>query len=131
MNIEKFVGIPWVEGGRSFTEADCYGILMLYYKEFLEITLKDYIPDPERVWFKKEINESFPIFKDFNEVTDLKPHDVLWIKWKDASTGITNHVAVYLGKGLILESAKVTGSIIVPLKKRRKLVHKCFRHRSF
>lgn len=36
---EKINGAPWVNRGHSFEGADCYGVVLLYYKEVLGIEL--------------------------------------------------------------------------------------------
>lgn len=41
MTLDKFIGIPFVNRGRDFNGCDCYGLLMLYYKEVLGINVPD------------------------------------------------------------------------------------------
>jgi len=41
-NFEKYIGIPFVEYGRSFKGVDCYGLVWLAFKEELGIELPDY-----------------------------------------------------------------------------------------
>lgn len=37
----KYIGIPYLDKGRDFTGCDCYGLLMLYYKNELGIDIPD------------------------------------------------------------------------------------------
>ncbi len=43
MSILKYVGIPYVVGGETFEEADCYGLCRLYSKNELGIELPKYM----------------------------------------------------------------------------------------
>ena len=38
----KYVGIPWKQGGRSFEGADCWGLLLLFYYNEFKIEINDY-----------------------------------------------------------------------------------------
>lgn len=40
--IKKIIGVPWINRGKSFEGVDCYGLVWLYYKEVLDITLPAY-----------------------------------------------------------------------------------------
>lgn len=42
MNFNRFVGLPWQSGGRSFAGVDCYGLVWLFYREELGVTLRSY-----------------------------------------------------------------------------------------
>lgn len=37
--IKKVLGIPWVNRSSNFEAADCFGLIMLYYKHVLDIDL--------------------------------------------------------------------------------------------
>lgn len=38
----RFVGIPWKPNGRDFDGVDCYGLIVLWYREILGINLMDF-----------------------------------------------------------------------------------------
>jgi len=40
--MKKYHSIPYATGGRSFAGADCYGLVILYFREELGIQLADY-----------------------------------------------------------------------------------------
>lgn len=130
MNIEKFVGIPWVEGGRTFLGADCFGIFLLYYKHILNIEVPDYMPENTKEWISKETEEGIPCLSLFYEVETLIKNDIVWLKWEDSNMNIHNHICIYLGNNLLLESMKGPKSALIEVSKRRKFFHKIFRCRS-
>lgn len=41
-SIAEYVGIPYQLHGRSRTGADCYGLVVMVYRDILGITLEDY-----------------------------------------------------------------------------------------
>jgi proteasome lid subunit RPN8/RPN11 len=89
--------------GRTFVYGvlDCYTIVRDYYKEVLNIDLKD--PDRgEDGWWNKGQNlyldnaESFGFVRVFE---DPKPHDVILMA---VASPVPSHAAVYLGDNIIL-----------------------------
>ena len=42
MDFSRYLGIPWVAGGRGFDGADCWGLVWLFYAEELGIRLDRY-----------------------------------------------------------------------------------------
>lgn len=40
--IESFIGLPFVDRGRSMEGIDCWGLIMLMYKDMLGIALPDF-----------------------------------------------------------------------------------------
>lgn len=42
MSLDRFVGLSYVDRGRSFDGVDCYGLLRLVYSEMLGIELPSY-----------------------------------------------------------------------------------------
>lgn len=47
-DLNDFIGIEFLNRGRSFTHCDCYGLVMLYFKEILGITIPDVIASPKQ-----------------------------------------------------------------------------------
>lgn len=127
---DKYIGIPWVEGGREFTGADCFGILMLYYKNELGIEIPDYMPENTKLWISKETEEGMPGLPLFYEVDTLEKNDVVWLKWLDNDLRAHNHICIYVGDDLLLESLKGPMSALVNVSKRKKFFHKIYRYRS-
>jgi len=126
------IGIPWVELGRSLVGCDCYGLVKLYYSR-LGVLLPDYTPDKNRDWILKSEESGFPALHMFEEVgkKDIQKNDIVWIKMFDPEMGgICNHLAVYVGDDNLLETTKGTGSVLVRLSRREKLIKKVFRYKG-
>lgn len=49
-DFSKYVGIPFVPGGRDRKGADCYGLMVLVYREMFNTELPEY--DEERTTLK-------------------------------------------------------------------------------
>lgn len=78
--IDRFIGVPFTHQGRSFKGADCYGLVILYYKEILGINIIDTTikaNQPRRVYanFLKEITQNWEeCKKQKNSVVALCMH---------------------------------------------------------
>lgn len=64
--MNRFVGIPFLDKGRSFEGADCYGIVKLWYKEILNIAIPETVitADKPRLIFAnylKEISQNWEL----------------------------------------------------------------------
>jgi len=118
-----YLGRPFVHG-----IFDCYSIWRDHYKRELNIEFEDYHRDWE--WWLKGQN----LYEDHMEemgmvkVDDLKKHDVIMMQ---VGSPVINHVAIYLGDGLILQhimgklsSKDVYGGWY------RKITVKTMRHKS-
>ena len=91
---EKYLGIPYKHLGRNREEGvDCYGIVLLYYKEVLGIELKDWWY--EEGWAKKGCNHFLDRHEsqNFRRVNNVKRHDIILMK-TDIHSEIPNHVAI-------------------------------------
>lgn len=112
MNINDFVGIPFVDGGRNMSGADCWGICSLFYKHYL--------------------NRELPSYKvgalDFDAVSKTMTTEIKTPKWiilsepepycialmKLGNTKVeVNHAGVILPHSKMLQAYMGTGSIIV------------------
>lgn len=101
----KFVGNPYVWGGESLTHgADCSGFVQAIYADFGYS-----IPRVSRdqATYGKKVSES-----------DLKPGDLIFYA---NSRGTVNHVAMYIGNGMIVQAANSRQGIIKSSYKYRDI----------
>lgn len=91
--IKKYLGVPFGYKGRSLTSVDCYGLVVLIYKD-LGFALPDY--EYEDKWYDNGKNYYVDNYYElWEKVTDLKEWDA--ILFKNRST-VVNHVGLYLGE---------------------------------
>lgn len=112
VDIVKFVGIPFKDGGRSIkTGFDCWGLVMAMYKDF-GITLPDFdisALNYERIdkLAKRVVDDvawrvvASPGNSDIPLVILMKIHPVF-----------ITHAGVYIGHNRVVHTTKCTGSII-------------------
>lgn len=101
----KFVGNPYVWGGESLTRgADCSGFVQAIYADF-----GYHIPRVSRdqATYGKKVSEG-----------ELKPGDLIFYA---NSSGRVNHVAMYIGNGMIVQAANSRQGIIKSSYKYRDI----------
>ena len=111
--LEKMIGIPFVDGGRSYDGADCYGTLVLYYRDVLGIDLPECTirqQQPRKAWanFLKEISEHW-------EKIDKPEKDcVVAMKNNPVYPSIVTHFGVVIddGKTVLHTLNKVSSHIV-------------------
>ena len=42
MDFNKYIGVPWLVGGRTFEGFDCWGLVHLFFKNELHINIPSY-----------------------------------------------------------------------------------------
>lgn len=88
--------------GREFKYGinDCFTLVTDYYKQVLGVEITEF-PRLSKYWWSDfgEVFEQLRIEHGFKHVEDLKPHDIIIMKFNER---IPNHFAVYLGDGKIL-----------------------------
>jgi len=91
--ITKAVGMPWVRWGSDWGGCDCYGLIVLYYREVLGISLPD-VP-------KKSLGEGLvEIAHQWGEVSEAET-DGAFISFVDNEP---SHVGLYIGHNLVLHA---------------------------
>ena len=45
----EFIGIPFIDKGRDYKGADCYGLAKLYFKDILDIDIPDVMASPQQL----------------------------------------------------------------------------------
>jgi cell wall-associated NlpC family hydrolase len=49
------IGTPWVSGGRDYSAFDCYGLVILFYRDVLGIQLPDWeVTGKSKTWILKQ-----------------------------------------------------------------------------
>jgi murein DD-endopeptidase len=106
--LNSFIGIPFVDGGRSYEGCDCWGLVMLYFKDVLGIELPDYKISAEefdriRAKMTAEMQR-----EEWILLSEPKVNSIALMKLGD-SKGI-NHAAILLPDGRLLQAYENTGS---------------------
>ncbi len=103
---EKYLGVPFVDGGRSFAGCDCAGLVILIYKKELDVDINDstlsysaggYHNRASRAALDGLISESLAKWRSV-EIKNIQPFDVV----RYSIGGARCHCGVYVGQGLVL-----------------------------
>lgn len=108
----KYVGIPYESQGQTNSGANCYGLVVLVYKEELSVDLPWFIDiDPERtedraeyqkVWKEWRVSEWIPVSPGAERAGDVVDMKVLGLP----------HCGVVVGGGKMLHSRPQCGTSI-------------------
>lgn len=113
----KYIGIPFISGGRSTTGADCWGLVRLILKEQFEIDLP-LLPNYKDALDKKEIGSiiehNTPIISNEKLEVPVEGCIVLMgdVHW-------ASHVGIYIGDKTILHTTKQTGCVLEKINNPR------------
>jgi cell wall-associated NlpC family hydrolase len=100
--ITKYVGIPYVHHGRSLTQLDCWGLLILIYKE-LGYDLIDFT-GYEEGWSESGKNYFIENYwKEWKPVSEPRLFDAVLFK---NCSGISNHAGVVLKNKRFMHCSK-------------------------
>jgi cell wall-associated NlpC family hydrolase len=93
----EYLGIPFKSGGRDRNGIDCYGIILLIYKEKKGIQLFD-IEKYDSAWGESENYFISNYHKSWEkiEIKELQPFDVILFR---IDTIVPQHVGLYTGEG--------------------------------
>ncbi len=107
----KYLSIPYVEGGRDFYGADCYGLVLLFIKNELNIKIKDNI-------FYDSVSDYVKIHEqtDSLDFKHKKIHNLKDLQFGDVIVFLVHgkfnsHVGICLGDKFF-HTQKKTGPII-------------------
>lgn len=127
--MNRFIGIPFADGEQSFSGANCYGLVRLFYKEHLGIDIPELRVHSDHsnvVWatYLKEIGEHW------ESVDEPELYDVVAMAQDVRHPRIVQHVGVYIGNGKVLHTLNKVESHIVDLDKIKYMVKGYHRWRS-
>ena len=110
MNHQDFLRIPFVDGGRDYQGADCWGLVRLFYRDVLSIDLRSFAEyrasDVRSVAHMMEIHR-----QEWQKVDPPAVHDVALMRChgREGST-LVAHVGIVLDRGRVLHT-EVNGGV--------------------
>ena len=107
----KFVGVPFIDGGRDIRGVDCYGLVYLVYREVLGIELPGYgeISAHDMARASHRIRTDSAMAPWVPVTGPAQAMDVLVMR------GRPLHVGVMVDAGHVLHVEAATASVIVPV----------------
>lgn len=108
--LKKMMAIPYVHKGRGYDGADCGGLIMIFYRDFLGIILPDFNIEYDENWSVKSDKSHFieNYYKLFDKVERPAQFDIILLQSKN---GIANHGGVVLDNGKFLHISRSGVSI--------------------
>jgi cell wall-associated NlpC family hydrolase len=124
IRLRRYIGIPFVDRGDQFTGADCYGLLRLFYREELGISIMDpHISCRETgKVFSQYLVE---VRRHWVEVTEPGEFCGVAMATDPKLPGIVNHFGIWIG-GRLLQTLSGVGSHVVPADKHRNRIIKYY-----
>jgi cell wall-associated NlpC family hydrolase len=101
----EYIGIPFEYGGRTHQKLDCYGLVMLLYKELHGIE----IPDVQSPSFIKDIHDLVSVEKLKWTPCELELGSVIIFNIK----GYGAHVGYYIGEDKMIHTWEATGGVTI------------------
>lgn len=140
MSFRKFIGIPYLHQGRDFKGIDCYGLIVLVYKENLDIEL----PDPTLYEFGTDACNYMPAFYTNGEYEGFSGYYKLWepvdrinlqkydIVLLNTYSGIEapTHSGLYVGDGLLIHSMSGLPVTIHRMDRWEDAIHSTYRYKE-
>lgn len=105
MNYTKYIGIPFKYGGRTYEFLDCYGLVMLLYKELHDIEIPDVISPS----FLQEIHTLVASEKTKWTPCELEIGAVIIFSIR----GYGAHVGYYIGDDKFIHTWEGTGGVTI------------------
>ena len=129
--INKFIGIPFVEKGRSHDGVDCWGLVCLIYSERFKIELPDYTDGYPNTKAQKEISALVEAEAKLWQAVERGKEqlgDVVLF----AIYGATTHVGMVVESGWMVSAEKGIDSVLesYTTNKWKQRVRGFFRHKD-
>jgi cell wall-associated NlpC family hydrolase len=140
MSFKNFIGLPYEHLGRDVKGIDCYGLVILIYKENLGVEL----PDVCNYTFGKNAADYFTAFYSDDmyesvtgfhklwepvEVSNLKKYDVILFH-VHADIDAPTHSGIYIGDGKFIHSMNGNSSSIHRLDRWSTAIHSIHRYKE-
>jgi cell wall-associated NlpC family hydrolase len=111
MDLQHFVGLPYVPNGRDYHGADCWGVVFLFYRDVLRQPIPAYSAEMDaRSFCRKDIGTLVDVEKLENWARVDLPHFGDCVLMRNGH--VESHVGIFLGDDRILHSEGDAGSLI-------------------
>lgn len=107
---QKYVGIPFVSGGRTEQGCDCYGLIRLILKNEYKILL----PVLNKNYHALIAEETKSLFSEYVPVicgARIEAPEEKALCLVRTTSGLLTHVGIYAGDGFIIHSRNKTGAV--------------------
>lgn len=108
---QKYVGIPFVSGGRDYDGCDCYGLVRLILNDEYQIQLpalnSDYSDAMDCEQTKNLFKEYVPVICG-TKIENPEEKAVCLVRTRG---GLCTHVGIYAGDGFIIHTRNKTGAV--------------------
>lgn len=111
----KYIGRKWKIG-----KTDCFTLIKDFYKNELNINLSEYHRDENYLSYLEELFDKHYEKEGFKKTDGLRKYDCILFRKKEGLP--SNHIAVYLGNGLILHQPSKSFSRVEDYTKRHRLM---------
>jgi cell wall-associated NlpC family hydrolase len=112
INFERYIGIPFVDGGRDFNGADCIGVADLFYRTELNQKLPEFKIAAKNVLrankrFREEERSGL-----WEKLEKPEPYCLIAMTTDEDCPTLVNHWGVYIGNNKFLHTFEGTASVI-------------------
>jgi len=128
--MNKYADIPYRHFGRDFDGCDCYGLLILYFKTELGITLLDYQYNVDQAG---HLDDSSLLLQNYHcewtriSPEEVKQHDVVLLL---NELKYPTHCGVMIQRRRFMHCMLDHGIIVSKTSTWRKAIHSFYRHKS-
>jgi len=109
--MDKYIGIPFLRGGNTRKGCDCYRLVVMVYKDKLDIDLPDFsglFVDSSQASLLKVSRQIRDTKKIWQKVEKPKPFDVILLRTGD----MVYHIGIVAGKRTMLHILEGVDSVI-------------------
>jgi cell wall-associated NlpC family hydrolase len=133
LSYKKYIGIPFKSGGRDFSGIDCYGLIVLIYKEEKDISLWDCSNYTVDDCSKDNLMLSnYHRNWDALDEKDLQELDILLFTTNPDLPDIPTHIALYIGENKMIHCIQEVSTYICKFKggPMERFFHSAYRYKG-
>ena len=116
MNLNRFLSIPYGEGGSDWNSCDCYGLVELWYLERFGIELRE---RGEIMSSPAGLQEGFDKATDWVSVRVPQNDDLIVMRGMHGKTALlSGHIGIYWN-GSVIHTQPLHGCVMQPIEGRQ------------
>lgn len=122
---KTLIKIPYKLHGRDYSGVDCWGLIILIYKEFLKKELIDLDKlDFGEDWYKEKNLFIENYHQQWIKVDDPQKFDIVFFRNCD---DVVNHCGLFLGEDIFVQATRKHGVTFSHLNKFKNKIYGFFR----